>query len=97
MNMDQRSRPDQGAPGDAAEMSRTVRAAISHVAPDVDAEEIPDDADFVDHAALDSMDFLAVITAVEQRTGIGVPELDYPSVTTIADFAAYLVRSEREG
>jgi acyl carrier protein len=97
MNTDQRPRQERDAPGDAAEMSRAVRAAIAQVAPDVDSEEIPADVDFADHAALDSMDFLAVITAVEQRTGIGVPELDYPSVTTIADFAAYLVRSESEG
>ena len=86
--------------GTARDLSETigeVRAAITRVAPDVDAEEIPADADFADYADLDSMDFLAVLTAVEERTGIGVPELDYPSVTTIADFAAYLARREEEG
>lgn len=96
MNTDQRSN-HRGAAGDAAEMSRVVRAAIAQVAPDVDSEEIPAAVDFADHAALDSMDFLAVITAVEHRTGISVPELDYPLVTTIDDFAAYLTRSDSEG
>ena len=69
-----------------------VRGAIEHVAPDVMADDIPGDADFAEWAELDSMDFLAVLTTIEQRTGIAVPELDYPEITTIGGFAAYIDR-----
>jgi acyl carrier protein len=69
-----------------------VRGAIEHVAPDVVAGDIPGDVDFAEWAALDSMDFLAVLTTIEERTGIAVPELDYPEIATIDAFAAYLDR-----
>jgi acyl carrier protein len=69
-----------------------VRRAIEHVAPDVVADDIPADADFADWAELDSMDFLAVLTTIKERTGIAVPELDSPEIATIDAFAAYLDR-----
>lgn len=67
-----------------------VRAAIRRVAPDVDPDEIADDVDFRADAGLDSMDFLNVLAAVSQATGVDVPERDYPSISTITTLAAYL-------
>lgn len=87
------SNPTPTGAGETTEPTvAVVRRAIEHVAPDVMADDIPTDADFADWAELDSMDFLAVLTTIEERTGIAVPELDYPDITTIADFAAYLER-----
>jgi acyl carrier protein len=68
----------------------TVREAIAAVAPDVDVAGIADDADFGVEAALDSMDFLAVLEHVLRTTGVEVTELDYPLIRTIERFAAYL-------
>lgn len=76
---------------------QTILAAIERIAPDVDAASLPDDADFREEAELDSMDFLGVLTAVQASTGIEVPELDYPRITTIADFTAYLEARMSEG
>jgi acyl carrier protein len=39
---------------------------------------------------IDSMDFLNLVTALHDETGIDVPERDYPQVATIDGFVAYL-------
>ena len=67
-----------------------VLAAIVKVAPDVDPSTLPGDVDFREEADLDSMDFIGILTAVHEATGIEVPELDYPLITTVDAFAAYL-------
>jgi acyl carrier protein len=68
----------------------TVFAAIRKVAPDVDTTTLPTDVDFREEAELDSMDFIGILTAVHEATGVEVPETDYPSITTVDDFARYL-------
>jgi len=68
----------------------TVFAAIRKVAPDVDTTTLPTDVDFRDEAELDSMDFIGILTAVQEATGVEVPETDYPLITTVDDFAEYL-------
>ncbi len=78
---------DVGRPADLAAL---VREAIERVAPDVDAGTIPGDVDFREEAELDSMDFLAVLAAVHDGTGVEIPEADYARITTIDDLAAYL-------
>ncbi len=65
-----------------------VAAALSIVAPDVDPGEL--DADLHDDLGLDSMDLLNVAAAIGERTGIDVPERDYPGLRTIREVANYL-------
>lgn len=67
-----------------------VLAAITKVAPNVDPATLPGDVDFREEADLDSMDFIGILTAVHAATGIEVPEIDYPLITTVDAFAAYL-------
>ena len=67
-----------------------VFAAIRKIAPDVDTTTLPTDVDFREEAELDSMDFIAILTAVQEATGVEVPETDYPLITTVDDFADYL-------
>lgn len=66
--------------------------AIERVAPDADAHAVPDDADFRDELELDSMDFLGVLNAVREATGVEVPEADYQCIRTIRDFADYVAQ-----
>ncbi len=80
-------------PIDQSAATAVVREAIERVAPDVDAAELAPDADIRSEADLDSMDFLAVVESVFDRTGVAVPERDYGTVRTIDDFATYLVRA----
>jgi acyl carrier protein len=64
--------------------------AIERIAPDVDAATLPLDVDFREEAELDSMDFLGVLTAVQEATGIEVPETDYAQIVSIDRFTDYL-------
>jgi acyl carrier protein len=67
-----------------------IEAAISKVAPDVDLASLPPDADLREEAELDSLDFLNVVTAVHESTGIEISERDYPRLATLSGFVDYL-------
>jgi acyl carrier protein len=67
-----------------------ISAAIGKVAPDVDLDVIDHRADLREEAELDSLDFLNVVTAVHEATGLEIPERDYPALGTIAGFVDYL-------
>lgn len=73
-----------------AEALRAVRAAVAEVAPEVDPASLADDVELTRQVDLDSMDFLALVAAIEALTGVGVPERDYPRLATIAGAASYL-------
>ena len=64
---------------------------LGRIAPEVTLEDIGADEALQEAADLDSMDFLNLMTAVYEETGIDVPERDYPALATIAGFEAYLV------
>lgn len=68
-----------------------IRAAIERIAPDVDASTVPCDVDIRIEAELDSMDFMAVLSTISDRTGVDVPESDVTSTPTIAGLADYVV------
>jgi len=72
------------------DMRQIILDAIERIAPDVDVATLPPDVDFRREAELDSMDFLGVLTNVQETTGLEVPELDYAQITTIDQFTAYL-------
>jgi acyl carrier protein len=63
---------------------------LTNVAPDLADETIPDEADLSDEFDLDSMDFLNWITALHQRLGVAIPELDYPKLRSLGAAAGYL-------
>jgi acyl carrier protein len=65
-----------------------VVAALADIAPDVDATEL--DADLHDDLGLDSMDLLNLAGAIALRTGIEIPDRDYPELRTIRRLEAYL-------
>jgi acyl carrier protein len=60
------------------------------VAPEVDLDAVDPAAPLQEEADLDSMDFLNLMTALYDETGIEVPERDYPLVATIDGFVAYV-------
>lgn len=70
--------------------TRIVCDAIESVAPDIDAAGIRPDADLRADIGLDSLDFLHVVAAVHDATGVDVPERDYPKIATLRSFAEYL-------
>lgn len=73
------------------EVTAAVLEELTKVAPDLAEKDIPEDADLRDEFDLDSMDFLNWITALHNRFGVDIPELDYPKLSTIGRTADYLM------
>ena len=70
---------------------RTVIAeALEEVAPGSDLDSIDPDEDFVYELDIDSMDFLNFVIAVNAKTGIEIPERDYPKLASLNEAIAYL-------
>ena len=78
--------------------ARVLLARLLHgVAPEVDLDEIDPEAALQEEAELDSMDFLNLVTALHDETGIEVPERDYPLIATIDGFVAYVTTASAAG
>lgn len=66
---------------------------VRRIAPEVDLTTIDPGESLREAADLDSMDFLNLLTALANETGIEVPEHDYRQVDSIDGFAAYVRRA----
>jgi acyl carrier protein len=69
-------------------------AALAEVAPEVDPGEIDPARDLGEQLEIDSIDFLNLVVAVAQRTGVEVPESDYPQLRTVDGAVAYLAAAQ---
>jgi acetyl-CoA synthetase len=68
-----------------------VAAVLGRIAPEVELDEVPGAAVLRDELDLDSLDFLALLEGLCERTGVEIPERDYGRVATLHDLVAYLV------
>jgi acyl carrier protein len=76
----------------ATEARALLARLLGRIAPEADLDALDPDAPVQEALDLDSMDFLNLVTAVEEETGREVPERDYPTISTLAAFTAYLAR-----
>ncbi len=67
-----------------------IREELGNIAPEIDLSAIGPAADLREAMDIDSMDFLNFITAMHQRLGVDVPELDYPRLFTLDGAVTYL-------
>ncbi|MFN0092737.1 MAG: acyl carrier protein [Acidimicrobiales bacterium] len=67
-----------------------ITDALADIAPDVTLAELDPAGDLLQQGDLDSMDFLNLLTALEERLGVTVPERDYPLVRTLDGLVRYL-------
>jgi acyl carrier protein len=74
-----------------------IARLLRGIAPEVDIGQIDPVAPPQEAAELDSMDFLDLVTALHEETGIDVPERDYPLVATIDGFIAYVAAADAAG
>ena len=76
--------------------SETLRTAfieeLNRVAPDIDPAAVGDDDHLQDDLGLDSMDFLNLVTSLNKRFAVPIPEADYPQLATTALAVNYLSR-----
>lgn len=77
-----------------AEQAReTVFAVLGQITPEADFAELEPDVEFREQLDIDSMDFLNFIIGIHERTGIDVPEEDYPLLASLNGCVAYLARA----
>jgi acyl carrier protein len=72
------------------ELRDVVLAALHRVAPEEQLGSIDPNAELRDQVELDSMDFLSLVDELHTRTGVDIPERDYPLITSVARCEAYL-------
>jgi len=69
-----------------------VLEVLRAVAPGLDPQTLPPDANLRDALDVDSMDFLHFAIGLHKAFGVAVPEADYESLYTLADCVEYLER-----
>ena len=67
-----------------------VLAVLTAIAPEVEPDEIRDDALLRDQVDLDSMDWLNFLVGLHKRFSVGIPEADYRKLRTLNDVIGYL-------
>ena len=73
-----------------AELRQAILESIGQIAPEVDLAAVEPDINLREQLDLDSMDFLNVMIALDQRLGVEIPEADYPKLATLDSSVAYL-------
>jgi acyl carrier protein len=73
-----------------AEIRNAFLEELTQVAPDIDPGDVGENDHLQDDLELDSMDFLNLVTALHQRIGVDIPEIDYPRIATLALAVSYL-------
>lgn len=74
-----------------------VAEAIAEVAPDIDVAAIDPDEDLWYGYELDSMDQVNIMVAISQRTGVEIPEAEYPKLRSLAALDAYVREATAAG
>jgi len=67
-----------------------IRAVIGEVAPEADLSTVGPDEMLQEALDLDSIDFLNFVTGLHERTGLEIPERDYPELSTLEGCVRYL-------
>ena len=77
---------------DPDRIDHVVRGLLADIAPEADVDGLDLDAPLQETVDLDSVDFLNLVTAVYEATGIDIPERDYPQVATLRGCIGYIAR-----
>ena len=75
-----------------SEIRTLVAEVLAGIAPDADLATVGDDEDLREALDLDSMDFLNLVTGLNQRSGVAIPQADYPKLYTLRGIVAHLAR-----
>lgn len=75
------------------QLSAHIHESIAEVAPEADLASVDPERPLRPQLELDSMDFLRVVQALHRRTGVTIPEADYPRVATLSTLTNYLAKA----
>lgn len=76
----------------AGQAKTLIVDVLASIAPEADFDRLPGDAVLRDELDLDSMDFLNFVAYLHERSGIDIPEADYPNLSTLNGAVSYLSR-----
>jgi acyl carrier protein len=76
----------------SADKRSMIVSLLGAIAPEADFAALSGDEDLREALDLDSIDFMNFIIALHERTGIDIPEADYPKLRTLDGAAAYVAR-----
>ena len=79
------------------EATALLATTLHDIAPEVDVSAVDPDLPLQEVADIDSTDFLTLVAAIHERTGIQIPFPDYPKLATLNLFVAYLMSASPEG
>lgn len=68
-----------------------VAAVLAGIAPEVDLADVEPAEPMQEALDLDSIDFLNLMTGLHDRTGLEIPERDYPRLASLDGCVAYLI------
>jgi acyl carrier protein len=72
-----------------------LAGALRDIAPEVDLGAVDRGLPLQEVADIDSISFMALIKAIDDRTGIQIPVQDYPKLATVNSFVTYLMSARR--
>jgi acyl carrier protein len=72
------------------DIGAVLREELGNIAPEIDMNSVDPSADLREALDIDSMDFLNFMTAIHQRLGVNIPEIDYPKLMTLNGAVSYL-------
>lgn len=73
------------------EIKSTIIKIILEIAPEIEESEIIPDENIQRSLEIDSFDFLKILTAMNEKFGVEVPEADYSKVDTLENMADYFI------
>jgi acyl carrier protein len=73
----------------ADEIKSLIGDILGGIAPEADLDAVAGEEDLREALDLDSMDFLNFVVALHEKTGIEIPEADYPRLRTLDGAIAY--------
>lgn len=73
------------------EIKRVIMDQILTIAPEIDEADIDPVKNIQRSLEIDSFDFLKILTALNERLGVEVPERDYAKVDTLEHMAQYFI------
>lgn len=76
-----------------ADVRTVISRSLRRIAPEADLASVDGTAPLQDELDLDSMDFLNLMIAIYEQTGVEIPERDYPSVAHLDGLIDYLASS----
>jgi acyl carrier protein len=72
------------------EIMERLLGILQELAPEADVRQLRPDVRVRDQLDIDSMDLLNFVIAVDEQTGVDIPERDYPKLRTLNDCVRYL-------